>query len=101
LSAGWVAAPRPEAGVGHLPVVLPLLHSEPAGRLVRSSIISGVHQLGYQTAVPQSSPSLWLVYIKSSLMSTPLRQVCKTTAGKGQMKEIRTEVHVQPLYSPK
>lgn len=64
----------------------------------RCCVITGVHQFGYQSTVPQNSTSLQLVHITSGLTSTPLGQVCGTIEGKRQMKQIYTYVKMQPLY---
>lgn len=86
-SSGCVAAPWPGAGVCHLAMVHPSQWAmRPAGQV-------SCHYRGspaWLSTVPQNSTSLWLVYIKSSLTSTPLRQVCGTMEGKRQMKQIYT-----------
>lgn len=65
---------------GHHPM---LLSPQWAIRLaVPSTIITGSHQLGHWATVSQNSTSLWLVCIKSRLISTQLRQVCETMEGK-------------------
>lgn len=87
-SPGCVAAPWPGAvgwvaGWVHGSPFWGASISKPLHQLVTSHIITGVHQCGYQT-------SLWLVYIKSSLMSALLRRVPSIVSCKRQMKQIYT-----------
>lgn len=64
----------------------------------RSRVITGVHQFGYQLTVAQNSTSLCLVHITSVLTSALLGQVCGTMEGKRQMKQIYTQMKMQPLF---